>query len=117
MNDLTPTPTPDEPFLLAVRIDARRAQLLQSNASPAAYFEHDHEARFENLDGVDLRNNRAWACGTVMWCDGALEAMALADYEEKAGYASYLLWDLWTGPEWPTGHAVLTSRPYGSLSS
>lgn len=49
MSDLTTSRNPAKPITLAVRIDARRAQLLWHNASPTATM--DFEDRFESLDG------------------------------------------------------------------
>lgn len=116
MNDSSTITTHDAPITLSIRIDARRAQMLWHNASPAASLASDFDDRFESLDSDDrtAHDAHAWAVGTVMWCDGALEAITLADFEEDSGFVSHLLWDMCSGPEWPGGYAVLTSRPYGS---
>lgn len=114
MPNSTTITIPDELTTLKVRIDERRAQLLYSNASPAAGFPFDD--RFEPLDSDErsyMHDPRVWDAGSIMWCDGALEAMTLADYEVSNGYMTRLLWDLRCGPDWPSGYAVLTSRPYG----
>jgi hypothetical protein len=114
MIDLTTITSRAEPITLAVRIDERRAQMLWHNAAPAATM--DFEDRFESLEGdggTYVHDSRAWADGMVMWCDGALEAITLADYETSNGFVSCLLWDVCCGPDWPGGYAVLTSRPFG----
>lgn len=53
--------------------------------------------------------------GMVMWCHGVLEAITLAGDEKHSGFTSHLLWDLFSGPDWPGGYAVLTSRRYGAF--
>jgi hypothetical protein len=114
MNNTTTIARPNEPVTLTIRLDARRAQLLWENASPAEYFEFEN--RFEDVEGDDggisMYDSDAWSVGTVMWCGGVLEAMALCDYEAANGFESHLLWDKSSGPEWPNGYAVLTSRPW-----
>lgn len=108
-------PRLDQPITLTVRIDARRAERLWHAAMAAANL--DFEDRFETVEGdagTYVHDANAWADGMVMWCDGALEAFTLADYEASNGYASCVLWDLCYGPEWPGGYAVLTSRAYGN---
>jgi hypothetical protein len=113
MHISTTNTTPEVPMTLAVRIDARRAQLLWNNASPVAGFPFDDRFEVLDTDGVTyVHDARGWDDGIIMWCDGALEAMTLADYEMSNGFTTRLLWDLCCGPDWPSGYAVLTSRPY-----
>ncbi|WP_157371676.1 hypothetical protein [Angustibacter sp. Root456] len=113
---ITPTHTNHhEPVALTVLIDARRAQMLWHTAAPAKSF-LDAEGRFESHDGagtIDDQDIDAWTGGTFMWCAGPLEAMTLNDYESSCGYSSRLLWDMDSGPNWPGGYVVLTSRPFG----
>lgn len=107
-------PAHHEPVTLTVLIDARRARMLCHTAAPATSL-LEAEGRFESHDGgcnID-EDSDAWTGGTFMWCAGALEAMTLNDYEASRGFRTRLLWDMDSGPNWPGGYVVLTSRPFG----
>ena len=105
----------DEAVVLSVRITSSRAQKLWHTAAAAAPI--DLEDRFEYIEDSPapaLEDEDFWASGTVMWCDSALDAFTLADYETSLGFANRLLWDLAMGPNWPGGYAVLSTRPVDS---
>lgn len=109
MQIMTPEPDGASAVYLSVRIDPQRASLLYNNACRAS--EMIWDGRFETLgDGVFLPDDPVWDSGRLMWCDSALDAMVLADYEAACGYQSLLLWDLASFDSGFPGHVVLSSR-------
>ena len=99
-------------FNFVVHIDAERASALWHIACGSKVL--DQDGRFELIggDAHTYSEERSRKGGTVMWCESALEAIVLADYEAFCGYGSWRLWDM-AAQEGESGHVVLSSCEWG----
>lgn len=96
---------------LVVQMDAERASALCQNSASADAL--DQEGRFflRGAEGFADAQDPAWKGGTLMWCENALEAIVLCDYEAACGHRSQRLWDEASDANNP-GHVVLSARPF-----
>ena len=93
---------------LTVTIDADRARRLWIVMAAAGGVLRQ-PGRFQRGSGEYYHHDLSsgWDAGRAMWCDTALDAMVLADYERACGYQVLSLWDLAYEP----GHVVVSTRP------
>jgi hypothetical protein len=103
------------PSSVTITIGAREAPMLISMSAPA----HQSDPLWtetlqirgsggRTLDPDDPR----FLSGTLFWCERALEAMAVCQYERACGYNASMLWDVYADPAGPDRDVVLSSRPY-----
>jgi len=105
------TDRPSTTMNLVVHIDAERANALWHIACGPKVLDEDD--RFELIGGdAHTYSERSRKGGTVMWCQSALEAIVLSDYEAARGHGSWRLWDM-AARGCESGHVVLTSREWG----
>lgn len=84
----------DDMIEVTLRLNAKLARSLCEARSKNFYL--DQPERFELIGEYDLPlpNDPVFLNGTMAWCATASDLFLFAAFEQSAGYATTLLWDL-----------------------
>jgi hypothetical protein len=103
------------PASIKITIGAEEVAMLISVAGPA------HQADPLWIETLQIRGSGGhtldpddprFLSGTLFWCERALEAMAVCQYERACGYNATMLWDVYGDDTALDRDVVLSSRPF-----